>query len=164
MSNIKITKNRYNRVLDVWAQFAPEESFAGMTLAEFKAGVQSSIDERDRAAQAVLERRAAIASREVADIATRGLCKRVVSSIIGDSSHGADSALYRAMGYRTDADRSLKGLLIRRHSSMPPKGGLRQVWFPLQRGHIFFWTNEIVLMWVKMVLTTVQRKSLTFFI
>jgi len=106
MSNIKLTKNRYNRVLDTRAQFAPEESFAGMMLAEFNAGVQSSIDERDRAAQAVLERRAAIASREVADIATRGLCRRVVSSIIGDPSHGADSALYRAMGYRTDAERS----------------------------------------------------------
>jgi hypothetical protein len=73
MSNIKLTKNRYNRVLDTRAQFAPEESFTGMMLAEFNAGVQSSIDERDRAAQAVLERRAAIASREVADIATRGL-------------------------------------------------------------------------------------------
>lgn len=77
-----------------------------MSLAEFKAATQPSIDERQSASDAVLARRAAIARRETADEATRALMKRVVSSVIGDPAHGPNSALYRAMGYRTDAERA----------------------------------------------------------
>jgi len=55
----------------------------------------------------------------------------------------------------------MKNLRIRRYSSKPPKGSLRQVWFRYSGATPFFWINEIVLVGVKMVLATAQRKSLT---
>jgi hypothetical protein len=106
MAHVKITDERLHRVIDAWEQVAPESSFGGMTLPEFKAATQPSIDERQNAADAVLARRAAIARREMADRESRALMKRVVSSVIGDPAHGSNSALYRAMGYRTDAERA----------------------------------------------------------
>ena len=38
------------------------------------------------------------------------------------------------------------------------------MWFRYSGATPFFWTNEIVLIGVKMVLTTAQRKSLTFLV
>jgi hypothetical protein len=106
MAQTKITGEKLYQLLDSWEQVAPESSFGGMSLADFKAATQPSIDQRQNASDAVLARRAAIARRETADETTRALMKRVVSSVIGDPAHGSNSAIYRAMGYRTDAERA----------------------------------------------------------
>jgi len=106
MAQIKLTGEKLYQLLDSWGQIAPESSFGGMSLADFKAATQPSIEERQNASDAVLARRAAIARREMADETTRMLMKRVVSSVIGDPVHGPNSALYRAMGYRTDVERA----------------------------------------------------------
>ena len=78
------------------------------------------------------------------------------------------------MGYRTDAERS-SGLPRKDQTALEGPAdseafvdaALKAVfgrYGSVTAGPHFFWTNEIVLMWVKMVLTTVQRNSLTFFI
>ena len=106
MGRSKETHDKMTQFIDAWNKIAPDESFAGMTLAEFKTAIQPSIDARTQTAEAVLVRRAAIASREEADKSTRDLMRRVVGSVVGSPVHGSNSALYRAMGYRTQDERA----------------------------------------------------------
>lgn len=106
MGRAKETYQKMHQILDAWKKIAPEESFAGLTLDEFTAALQPSFDARSETAEAVLVRRAAIASREEADKSARDLMKRVVGSVVGSPVHGSNSALYRAMGYRTEGERA----------------------------------------------------------
>lgn len=97
---------KLHRFKDAWAKIAPEESLAGMTLAEFVQATQPSLTAREEAAEAVMLRRMAIADRDKADDDTRALMRKVAGSVIGSPLHGVNSALYRAMGYRTDNEKA----------------------------------------------------------
>jgi hypothetical protein len=75
------------------------QSFFGLSLEQFKAGVQPSLDARaalealDRQRQVELER------RHTADQASMYLVKGVVSAIKGDPTQGEDGELYGALVY-----------------------------------------------------------------
>jgi hypothetical protein len=91
------------RVLEVtkaWEALAPETSFAGLTLTEFKAAVAPSQTVRLELEGITRMRRDAIARRMLADSDSRAVLRKVVNSVRGDPAHGEDSGLYRAMGYK----------------------------------------------------------------
>jgi hypothetical protein len=83
-----------------WEDFAPDSVFYGYTLEEFKAAIRAS--EESRAVIEDLQRRlrVAIRDRNVADAKSMVLCADVVNGVKGDPTHGQDSALYAAMGYK----------------------------------------------------------------
>lgn len=100
------TKTWREAVANAWLELAQEESFAGMTLAEYQAATEATITERTNLEAIRREESAAIARRESADKATRAINKRVVHAVQASPSHGPNSALYRAMGYITEYERA----------------------------------------------------------
>jgi len=95
---------RASRFVDAWTQFAPESSFAGLTLDGFTAAVAPSRTQRESLAKDRTNIAGMVAAKASADKATRLVIKRVVSSIKADRDRGPDSALYRALGYVTDSE------------------------------------------------------------
>lgn len=89
----------------VWLELAPEETFAGMTLAEFEAAISppASI----RASILSIEKRleGKKTERAEADLEAMALLDLVVNSVRGTPGFGANSALYRALGYVRKSER-----------------------------------------------------------
>ncbi len=96
---------RIQRFQIAWTEVAPEATFAGMTLADFKSEVAPSFDERASVDSLDALRSAAIARRNVADTTSRKTMLAVVDAVRADSTHGANGALYRALGYTPKNER-----------------------------------------------------------
>jgi hypothetical protein len=92
-------------VAATWNDNAPESQFAGMTLAQFKAAAQPTVETRNALLALNAQRRAKQDERNAADNAARDLIQRVVASIRADAAHGADSPLLTAIGYVTRSAR-----------------------------------------------------------
>lgn len=96
---------RIRMVLAAWARLGKPDSFWGMTLTQFRAAVQPSIDAREEIEDLQRRLRAAITRRNAADARTFKLISAVGAAVKGDPKHGMDSALYQAMGYTREATR-----------------------------------------------------------
>ncbi|PYS91152.1 MAG: hypothetical protein DMF64_12940 [Acidobacteria bacterium] len=99
MSNPKTAQSKLDRIISAWETLAPDKSFGGMTLAQFKAAVQPSYDKR--AELTVLENQVQSkqVERETADTESLRLVQLVVNGVVGDPTEGPDGDLYEAMGY-----------------------------------------------------------------
>ena len=106
MKNNKNIEEWLTTVTESWAEYAKEEIFSGMNLAQFKVLTRTSLTEREQLDTILRDRRAGIARREAADSKTREYIKMVVHSVLANPDHGPNSALYRAMGYITDNERA----------------------------------------------------------
>lgn len=105
MPNPKSIGNRINAVIGGWEEHSPEATFAGLTLAQFKAKVKPSLDAR--AAVEDLDRKldGARVDRDNADVASEEFVSNVVNSVKGDPAFGENSALYASFGYIRKDDR-----------------------------------------------------------
>ena len=97
--------DKIQTVITAWDNLAPGATFAGMTLAKFKALVQPSLDARDEVASLESQRPVSLNKRAAADQDTNDTIQMVVNAVKGDPDHGEDSALYAAMGYVRKSDR-----------------------------------------------------------
>ena len=93
-------------IAKAWQENAESESFAGMTLEEFKSVTQNTIAERETLEKLRRDVSGTIVRRKVADKETRSKNKRVVYAILASPKFGADSDLYRSLGYVTDIERA----------------------------------------------------------
>jgi len=98
--------DRLNRVLHVWQTVRPNETFAGMTLEQFRSGVQASLDARERLASQQSLVAAAIAQRMEADKATMVLVRRFVSGVKAHALEGENGEMYKALGYVLSNERA----------------------------------------------------------
>ncbi len=89
-----------------WQTCAKKDVFAEMTRAEFAAATEASLSKRQELEAALVLVQGLIQERELADANTREQISRVVNAVRGDSRHGMDSAMYRAMGYVTRSERA----------------------------------------------------------
>lgn len=112
---------KVDEVVMAWEQLAPTDTFAGMTLAEFRAAVDPSKAERLRTAELEAELSGAAGRRALADLNTNEKLKLVVAAVKGDPAHGENSALYRAMGYIPMAERA-SGLTRKVVEATAPNG------------------------------------------
>jgi len=112
---------KVDEVVMAWEQLAPTETFAGMTLAEFRTAVDPSKAERIRTAELEAELSGAAGRRALADLSTNEKLKLVVAAVKGDPAHGENSALYRAMGYIPMAERA-SGLTRKVAANVAPNG------------------------------------------
>lgn len=106
MSTLSRNTHRLTTVLEAWSTLRPTKSFAGMTLAEFKAAVAPSLEARARLALAKQQIAETIVDRANADRHTKPILDRVVAGVIANEPEGRDSALYAALGYIRGSDRS----------------------------------------------------------
>lgn len=103
--NPKVIADFINAVVAGWEQHAPEATFSGLTLAQFKARVQPSLDAREEIASLELKLASARVQRHNADAASDRIATHVVNSVKGDPKFGDNSALYASFGYIRQDDR-----------------------------------------------------------
>ena len=92
-------EDRYEKIEDAWATLAPDATFGGMTLAQFRSRIQPSKDARGVIGRIEDELKGAVVVRDNADNDSLSGCDLVVKGVVGDPTFGDDSALYEAMGY-----------------------------------------------------------------
>lgn len=99
-NNHKQTKSRANAIAVAWASLAKDNSFGGFTLAQFQ---QLLADAQGKSANlTVLDAgyTDTLMQRDAAHNALNEAMLNVVDGVKGDTaSHGANSSLYKAMGY-----------------------------------------------------------------
>jgi len=105
-NRVKENGDKIAAVLQAWKDLRPTKSFAGMTLAQFTAKVQLSLD--TRAAIDTLENQLIAASdqRDLADVESMKQVNFVVNAVKGDPAEGEDGELYEAMGYIRKSERA----------------------------------------------------------
>jgi hypothetical protein len=112
-SNPKSNEEKLRRVLDGWERLAPDKTFGGMTLAEFKAVTAPSLTTRQEIEEAEAHLKELHVRRDQADEVTTPKVQQVVAGVLADPEEGPDSPLYEALGYTRQSDR---------HSGLTRKG------------------------------------------
>jgi len=98
-NNAKQNGEKLAKVLKAWKDLRKTKNFAGMTLTEFTAKVQPSLDARALIDSLENQMIAAMDERDIADVETMKQVAFVVSAVKGDPTEGEDGELYDAMGY-----------------------------------------------------------------
>ena len=109
---------KIQRILTGWQTLAPGKSFGGMTLAQFQAAVQPSLDARNNIDTLEDQLKQEQANRDAADENATVKMQQVVSGVLADPTEGPDSALYESFGYTPKRDRA-SGLT--RKGKKPPQ-------------------------------------------
>ena len=81
-----------------WENLRADKSFAGLTLAQFKAAVKPSLDARTEIRNLEDQLAEARASRDAKDQASYEAITKVVNAVVGDTTEGEDSPFYEALG------------------------------------------------------------------
>ena len=113
----KANQEKYDEVEKAWKDLAPNETFGGMTLAQFQARLKPSKDQREALDQLDNQMKEHITGRDGADIVSMNGVELVVNGVIGNPAFGPDSALYEAMGYIRKSER--KSGLTRKKKPSP---------------------------------------------
>jgi hypothetical protein len=103
------------------ANSAPDKTFGGMTLAQFKAKVKPSFDTREELRALESQTQAKQIERDNADEESLRVTQLAVNGVIGDPEEGPDSDLYEAFGYTRKSQR--KTGLTRKKKNGGDKGG-----------------------------------------
>ena len=118
MSRPKDSGDKLAAVLKAWQDLRPTKSFAGMTLAQFTAKVQPSLDARDAIDTLENQMIAATDKRDLADVESMKQINFVVNAVKGDPAEGEDGELYEAMGYIRKSERA-SGLTKKKQAPAP---------------------------------------------
>ena len=113
----KETQLKLERMLNAWETIAPAKSFGGMTLAQFQAATQLSLDARQHLNDLEDQTIQAITARDAADDVSLDKAQLVVNGVLADPTEGPDSALYQAFGYTRKSER--KSGLTRKGQKTP---------------------------------------------
>lgn len=121
MQRPKNTLEKISQIINSWENLAPEKSFGGMTLTQFKAAVKRSIDTREELRVLESQRQSKQIERDAADADSLRSIKLVVNGVIGDPTEGPESDLYATFGYTRPSER--KTGLTRKKRSGNKDGG-----------------------------------------
>lgn len=105
-TNPKANEEKMLKMLNAWKTLAPEKSFGGLTLAEFEAFVNDSLQSRVTVSSLDDSRTQAITVRDNCDYTFLQKAALVVAGVVADPTEGDNSALYEAMGYVRKANRA----------------------------------------------------------
>jgi hypothetical protein len=105
-------------VLEAWADLRPAKTFAGMTLAQFTAKIQPSLDARAAIDKLNDQMTAALVVRDTADVESNKQLLLLVNAVKGDPAEGEDGELYAAMGYVRKSERA-SGLTKKTKAAAP---------------------------------------------
>ena len=102
----KKNQEKLARAISAWETLRPTKSFGGMTLAQFKAKVQTALDARTALDQLGKKLVDAQDTRDDADNAALAALALVVNGVRADSAETENGQLYEAMGYVRKTERS----------------------------------------------------------
>ena len=94
-----VIEQKINTTAGAWENLRAAKSFAGLTLAQFKAAVQPSLDARAEVLNLENQLAEARANRDAKDQASFDAITKVVNAVVGDTTEGEDSPFYEALGY-----------------------------------------------------------------
>jgi hypothetical protein len=97
---------KIKQILNGWQTLAPGKSFGGMTLAQFQAVVQPSLDTRQNIDTLEDQLKQEQANRDAADEVSMEKMQQAVNGVLADPTEGPNSALYESFGYTPRRDRS----------------------------------------------------------
>lgn len=120
MSSPKEIETDTNLIIKAWSTLAPNATFAGMTLAEYKLKVKPSLDARAKIEELDHQMTSATDLRDDVDKVTVKTNQFVVKSVVGSTDYGDDSDLYEAMGYVRKSERK-SGLSRKKNAKDAPK-------------------------------------------
>ena len=112
-TSAQTVERKVELILRAWESSCPEQSFADMTLEQFRQALQPFHDAKIRFAAMDTQWEAARQERNTAYLKALELAKGVASSVKGHPRFGENSAVYSAMGYVAKSDRG-SGLTRRR--------------------------------------------------
>jgi hypothetical protein len=101
-----------------WETHAPDATFYGTTLAQYKAKVEVSREIREQIANLEQQLLAAMTVRDTVDAENLALERNVVKAIAGDPNFGDDSALYEGTGRVRRSERK-SGLTRKKKTEEP---------------------------------------------
>ena len=112
------TVDRFTRLIDAWGKYAPDRTFGGLTLDQFKALAQPAFEARAKIKALEDEMLPLLNTRDAADAACNAKAQLVVNGVIGDVDFGPDSSLYEALGYVRKSERKT-GLTRKKKTDAP---------------------------------------------
>ena len=101
----KLAKGQINQTLKAWGDLRAKKSYAEMSLVNFTAAVQPSLDTREEIDNLRHQLKEALMRRNAADATSCAHCMDVVRAVAGDKSEGPDSPFYKALGYVPASER-----------------------------------------------------------
>ena len=116
--NFAVIEEKVEQILRGWETTAPEQSFADMTLEQFKQALQPYFTAK--AAFVTISTQWDSAQQARVDTFPKALelATGIAASVKGHPKYGANSSAYAAMGYTTKGTRS-SGLTRRRDAETP---------------------------------------------
>ncbi|MBA2732351.1 MAG: hypothetical protein H0U54_05615 [Acidobacteria bacterium] len=108
---------KMQRMINAWETLAPDKSFGGMTLAQFKAAAQPALDARQQIDDLEDKLKQAMTDRDNADSVVTAKSQFIINGVLADSTEGDNSALYEAFGYTRKSER--KSGLTRKRNQPP---------------------------------------------
>lgn len=116
--NPKEVASKLTTLISAWETLQPTKLFAGMTLEQFKARVQPSLQMRTQLSTLRNQATQSLTLRYQHDSSSQDLVNRVVNAIKGDPDEGDDGPLYAALGYIPKSQR-LSGLTRKGQATSP---------------------------------------------
>lgn len=104
ISQLSIAARRHQFIVS-WREFAPEESFAGSTLAQFEAQSQEPEEVRQRLFLAKTQLAAIILERQQADDRLWNQLILLAHGVRANPSYGEDCPFYRSLGFIPKSER-----------------------------------------------------------
>ena len=117
----KKIENRLTTVVEAWTNLRPTKSFFGLTLEQFKAAIQPSLDARGAVDEVRNNLTAAMVQRDDADAVSWRLAQRVVAAVVADEAEGDDGEFYRTMGFVRRSERASGLIRGRRKDAEQPQ-------------------------------------------
>ena len=106
MRSPKRNETHLTKILAAWSALRPTASFGGLTLEQFKAAIQPSLDARSAMVEAMSQFTAAMVQRDNADAAALRIAEQVAAGVVANPQESNDGELYRAMGYVRKSERA----------------------------------------------------------
>jgi hypothetical protein len=120
----KETELKIKRMINAWEELAPEKSFGGMTLDQFKAVAAPSLAARATLADLYDQTAKVTTDRDNGDDVFNEKAQLVVNGVLADPTEGPNSAIYERFGYTRKSERqsglTRKGGSAKGGTSSPP--------------------------------------------
>ena len=116
--NFAVIDDKVEQILRAWETTAPEQSFADMSLEQFKQALQPYFAAKAAFVTICTQWDSVQQVRVETYPKALELATGIAASVKGHPKYGANSALYATMGYTTKATRS-SGLTRRRDAETP---------------------------------------------
>jgi hypothetical protein len=111
---------RREQIIASWREFAPDATFANLTLAQFEVESQKALDVRSRMAALQTQLKGLMIERDLADEAQAALFVSVSNSIRGNPEFGLNSPLYRSLGFVPKMERKRPKRADKKETAAPP--------------------------------------------